>query len=53
VISNDLSGEEKVSAIAQRQLALEAFLKEYVVCVTSIINNDVAARKVTPAEEKA
>jgi hypothetical protein len=53
VISNNLSTEEKVATIAQRQLALELFLKDYVVKVDNIVYGNVALEEPTLAVEKA
>jgi hypothetical protein len=53
VVSNDLSTEEKVAAIIQRQLALELFLKEYVVSVGNVVSSENAVRKRTFTEEEA
>jgi hypothetical protein len=53
VISNNLSTEEKVAAIAQRQLALELFLREYVVSVENVVSGENVVRKRTFTEEEA
>ena len=45
VISKDLSIDEKFAAMEQRQLALELFLKEYVVSVDNVVDDEDAVRE--------
>ena len=53
VLSKNLTTDEKDVAIEQRLLALELFLKEYVVSVDNIVYGETAARSVgdTSAEK--
>ncbi|CAG8619555.1 3572_t:CDS:2, partial [Paraglomus brasilianum] len=46
VFSRNLSSEQKIVALEQRQLALEFFLREYVVSVDDILSDETAARSV-------
>ena len=46
VFSGNLSSEQKIVALEQRQLALEFFLREYVVSVDDILSDETAARSV-------
>ena len=52
VFAKGLSSDEKFAAVEQRMIALEFFLKEYVVGIDNVIKSDARVRDIEAPAEK-